>query len=171
MLVCGATQGCELALGVVHTLLLVDSQDNNDLIATNSDELLDRSDTSSGKLGEQNHSIDVVVLQQLDVSSHLGDLFAPPLACALLILSALFARQTHLLDVHHDKAVNLWELLLIEATVGQRHDCGIGRVLARTILGIVLFVSRESSGRVDCSFGVLWWREWYRVALCASSSS
>lgn len=90
MLACGAPQGCELALGVVHTLLLVDSQDNNDLIAADSDQLLDRSDTSSGKLGEQDHSVDVVVLQQLDVSSHLGDLFAPLLARALLILSAFF---------------------------------------------------------------------------------
>lgn len=113
---------------VVHTLLLVDSQDNNDLIATDSDQLLNGSNTSSGKLGKQDHSVDVVVLQQLDVSSHLSDLFAPPLACALLVLSALFARRTHLLDVHHDKAVNLWELLLIEAAVGKRHICDFGRV-------------------------------------------
>ena len=126
MLACGATQGCELALRVVHTLLLVDSQDNNDLIATDSDQLLDRSDTSSGKLREQDHSVDIVVLQKLDVSSHLGDLFAPSLACALLSPSAVFAWQTHLLDVHHDKAVNLRELLLIEAAVGKRHICGLG---------------------------------------------
>lgn len=57
-----------------HTLLLVDTEDDHDLVAPHADELLDTADTSSGQLGEENHAVDVIVLEELDVSTHLGDL-------------------------------------------------------------------------------------------------
>lgn len=44
------------------TLLLVDTEHHDDLVATNPDELLDTSNTSSRKLGKQDHAVDVVVL-------------------------------------------------------------------------------------------------------------
>lgn len=56
------------------TLLFVHTENHNDLIATNSDELLDTSDTSSRKFGQQDHAVDVVVLEKLDIGTHLGDL-------------------------------------------------------------------------------------------------
>jgi hypothetical protein len=44
------------------TLLFVHTEYHDDLVAANSDELLDGSDTSSGKLREQNHAVNVIVL-------------------------------------------------------------------------------------------------------------
>lgn len=44
------------------TLLLVDTEHHDDLVATDPDELLDTSNTSSRKLGKQDHAVDVVVL-------------------------------------------------------------------------------------------------------------
>ena len=48
-----------------RTLLLVDSEDDDDLVPAHTDELLDRSDTSPRELGEQNHSFDVVIFKLL----------------------------------------------------------------------------------------------------------
>lgn len=56
------------------TLLFVHTEHHDNLIATNSDELLDTSDTSSRQLREQNHAVDVVILQELNIGTHLGDL-------------------------------------------------------------------------------------------------
>jgi hypothetical protein len=50
------------SLVAMLTLLFVHTEYHDDLVATNSDELLDTSDTSSGKLREQNHAVDVIVL-------------------------------------------------------------------------------------------------------------
>ena len=57
-----------------RTLLLVDSEHDDDLIAADSDELLDRPNTTSGKFGEENHAVDVVVLEQFYIGTHVGDL-------------------------------------------------------------------------------------------------
>jgi hypothetical protein len=58
------------------TFLLVHSQNDNHLVAANSDELLDTSDTASGELREENHAIDIVIFEEFDVGSHLRDLDA-----------------------------------------------------------------------------------------------
>lgn len=59
--------GRDSALGQINvTLLLVDSQHNDDLVSSDTDEFLDGSDTSSGQFAEQDHAVDVVVLEQLD---------------------------------------------------------------------------------------------------------
>jgi hypothetical protein len=47
----------------VRTLLLVHTQHDNDLVTTDTDKLLDRPDASSRELGEQDHTLDVVVLE------------------------------------------------------------------------------------------------------------
>lgn len=60
--------------GSSPTLLLVDTKHHHNLVTTDSDKLLDTSNTSSGKFRKKNHAVDVVVLQQLNVSTHLGDL-------------------------------------------------------------------------------------------------
>jgi hypothetical protein len=102
------------------TLLLVHSEHNNDLVASNSDQLLDTSDTSSGEFGQQDHAVNVVVFEKFNVSTHLGDLGRKISAPAQRIQ---ISSNPHLLDIHHDKAVNFRVLLLIEAAVGERH-CG-----------------------------------------------
>jgi hypothetical protein len=56
------------------TFLLVDTQHDDDFVATDTDQLLDTSDTTPRKFGKENHAIDVVVLEELDISSHVGDL-------------------------------------------------------------------------------------------------
>ena len=48
-----------------RTLLLVYPQNDNDLIPADTDELLDRSDTSPRELGEEDHALDVVVFELL----------------------------------------------------------------------------------------------------------
>src|ERR1700761_8719314 len=84
----------DLADGCALTLLLVDSEDNHHLVLADTDELLDRTDTTSGQFTEQDHALNVVVLEQLHVSTHLGNL-------------------TH---VHHDEIIDLGELARIHAT-------------------------------------------------------
>lgn len=50
--------GGHSALGEIDVaLLLVDSEHDDDLVPSDTDELLDRSDTSSGQFGKQDHAI------------------------------------------------------------------------------------------------------------------
>lgn len=58
----------------LHTLLFIDTQHDDYLIAPNTDKLLNATNTSSREFGEQNHAVDVVVFEQLHVRTHLGDL-------------------------------------------------------------------------------------------------
>lgn len=59
--------GRDSALGQINvTLLLVDSQYDDDLVSSDTDKFLDGTNTSSGKFAEQDHAVDVVVLEQLD---------------------------------------------------------------------------------------------------------
>lgn len=81
------------------TLLLVHSDDDHALVATDADEFVDGADSPTRQLAEEDHALDVVVLQQADVGAHLGD--GP--------------------DVHHDDVIHLWEPVLVEATVESRH--------------------------------------------------
>lgn len=55
-------------------LLLVDTEHNDDLVTSDTDELLNGTNTSARKFGEQNHAVNVVVFKQLHVGAHLGDL-------------------------------------------------------------------------------------------------
>ena len=99
------------------TLVLVYTEYDDDFVAANSDELLDRSNTSSRKFGKQDHAVDVVwillvllvipsicpeptIFEQLDVCAHLCDL----------------------LHVDHDEALHLRVLLLVESAICKRHD-------------------------------------------------
>lgn len=81
------------------TLLFVYTDDHHTLIAADADELVDGADPPTRQLAEQDHALDVVVLQQADVGPHLGD-------------------GAH---VHHDHVLHLWEPVLVEATAEPRH--------------------------------------------------
>lgn len=73
---------------MIRTLLLVNPQHNNNLVPANSDQLLDGSDTSSRQLGQQNHAINVVVFEKLDIGAHFGNLSVTPVSsCPLVLLS------------------------------------------------------------------------------------
>ncbi len=56
------------------TLLLVYPQNHDDLVTPDSDKFLDTSNTTSREFGEQDHAVDVVILQQLDIGSHFCNL-------------------------------------------------------------------------------------------------
>ena len=56
---------CRFILQSARTLLLVDTEDDDDFIAADTDELLDRSDTSPGELRQEDHSLDVVIFELL----------------------------------------------------------------------------------------------------------
>ena len=58
-----------------RTLLLVYPQYHHDLVPAYSDKLLDRPDTSPRKLGEQDHSLDIVILELEKMQSFVGRLF------------------------------------------------------------------------------------------------
>jgi len=45
------------------TLVRVHSHDNDNFVSADSDELLDRSNTSSRQLRQQDHSLDIVVFE------------------------------------------------------------------------------------------------------------
>jgi hypothetical protein len=77
--------------------LLVYSEHHHNLVSSNADELLNRSDSSSRQLAKQDHSVNVVVLEELDIGAHIGDLF---IGLALSRLGPRLKRETNLLDVH-----------------------------------------------------------------------
>ena len=56
------------------TLVLVDPHDDDGLSFAHSDELVDGADAPPGELGQQDHALDVVILEQADVGAHLRDL-------------------------------------------------------------------------------------------------
>jgi hypothetical protein len=88
----------------MFTLLLVDTQYDDDFVASDSDEFVDTSDPPSGEFGEEDHAFDVVVLEEFDVGAHFGDL-------------------THL---HDDELVDGRELILVEPAVARRtHTCNL----------------------------------------------
>jgi hypothetical protein len=98
------------------TFLLVDTQHDDDLVATDADQLLDTSDTTPRKLGKQDHAIDVVVFEELDVGSHIGNLATASSVSAVATAAAL--DKSYLFYVDHHKGINLRVLLLVEAAVG-----------------------------------------------------
>ena len=81
------------------TLLFVDSDDDHTLVAAYADELVDGADTSTGQLAQEDHALDVVVLQKADVGAHLSD--GP--------------------HVHHHNIIHLWEPVLVKSTAEPRH--------------------------------------------------
>lgn len=105
-----------------HTFLFVDPQHDNDLVPSNTDELLDGPDTSSGQLREQDHAVDVVILEELDVGPHLGDL--DPFVSTTSIPNGGVVGRTYLLHVDHDIAIHLWIFFGVVAAICERHDCG-----------------------------------------------
>jgi hypothetical protein len=113
-----------------RTFLLVHAEHNDDLVATDSDKLLDTADTPSREFGEQDHAIDVVVLEELHVGSHIGNLergqFCDRNRPGALPRPAAAHGNPYLLDVDHDEGVNLGIFLLVKTAVGERHvDVGV----------------------------------------------
>lgn len=51
----------------LFTLFLVHAQDDDDLVPADSDQLLDRSDATTREFREQDHSLDVVILELINV--------------------------------------------------------------------------------------------------------
>lgn len=76
------------------TFLFVNSDDDDALVAADADELVDGADTSPRQLAQEDHALDVVVLQEANVGPHLGD-------------------WPH---VHHDDILHLWEPVLVKPT-------------------------------------------------------
>lgn len=81
------------------TLLLVYSDDHHAFIASDADEFVDGPNASAGQLAQQDHALDVVVLQQTDIRAHLSD-------------GA---------NVHHHHILHLREAMLVEPTAETRH--------------------------------------------------
>lgn len=50
------------------------SQDNNNFVSSHADELLDASNSPPRQLREENHAIDIVILEELDICPHVGNL-------------------------------------------------------------------------------------------------
>ena len=73
---------------------LINPDDNDRLRPSNPDQLVYTPDSPPAQLGQQDHPLDVVVLQQVDVRPHVGDWA----------------------DVHHHHVVDLRVLLLVKAT-------------------------------------------------------
>ena len=74
--------------------LLVNPDHHNGLCSSDPDQFVDTPDSSPAQLGQQDHALDVVVLQQVDVGAHVRD-------------------RT---DVDHHHVVDLGVLLLVEPT-------------------------------------------------------
>lgn len=60
--------------GLGLALLLVHTKHDDDLVTADTNKLLDTADTSARQFGEQNHAVDVVILEELNVCAHFGDL-------------------------------------------------------------------------------------------------
>lgn len=90
----------DAALGKVDVALVaVDTEHDGGLLAANLDEGGDGADTAAGELGEEDHALDVVVLEQGDVRAHVSDV----------------------LHLDHHRGVHLREPLLIHPALEVRH--------------------------------------------------
>lgn len=91
------------------SLLLVDTKDHDGLDAADLDEAADAANTAPRELGEEDHALDVVVLEEGHVRAHVGDV----------------------LHLYHYRRVHLRVLGFVHAAleVGgvRRHGQGIGR--------------------------------------------
>lgn len=83
------------------TFLFVHSDNHDTLVASDADKFVDGADATAWELTQQDHSLDVVVLQQADVSAHLSD-------------GAY---------VHHHHILHLRETVLVKPTAESRHHC------------------------------------------------
>ena len=93
--------GGDTTLGQIDvTFFFVHTKNDHDVVLADTDQLLDGPYTSTGQFAQQDHPLDVVVLQQFDVGTHLGDL----------------------LDVDHDDVIDLRVLVLVKSAMGDRHD-------------------------------------------------
>jgi len=64
----------DTALGEIDVpLVTVDTEHDGGLLAADLDEGGDGADAAAGELGEEDHALDVVVLEQGDVRAHVGD--------------------------------------------------------------------------------------------------
>ncbi len=101
------------------------------MLPTHFDQLGDRADTPPGKLAEQNHALDSIVLQQRDVGAHLSyrlDLFSHRSSAMLGMLMDFVACQRRLdrteTHLHHNHIVDLRILGFIHAAVlMSSHGC------------------------------------------------
>lgn len=81
------------------TFLLIHTNDHHTFIASDADEFVDGSDSSSGELAEQDHALDVVVLQQTHIGAHLS----------------------YRSDIDHHHIFHLWKPVLVESTAESWH--------------------------------------------------
>ena len=81
------------------TLLFVHSDDHHTLVATYADELVDGADASTRQFTQEDHALNVVVLQKAYIGAHLSD-------------------GAHI-DHHH--ILHFWEPVLIEPTTEPWH--------------------------------------------------
>ena len=56
-------------VGNFVTFFLVHAQDDDDLVPADSDQLLDRSDAATREFREQDHSLDVIILELINFYS------------------------------------------------------------------------------------------------------
>ena len=103
-------------------LLLINPQNHNNLVPIHPDELVDAPDPPPAELGEEDHALLVVVLEQVHVGAHLGD-------------------GT---DLHHDDVVDLGKLVLVHAAVDV-----VGAAAALIGLRLRLVVLALALGSVD----------------------
>jgi hypothetical protein len=101
-----------------QTLLLIDTEHNNDLVAADANELLDTANTTPRELRKKNHAVDIIILEELDVGTHVGDL-------ANMVCQHAGWRQcsdqdsyhSYLFHIDHNKGVDLRVLLLVKTAV------------------------------------------------------
>jgi len=102
-----------------HTFIFINPQYNNNLIPPHSNQFLNTPDTSPGQLAQQNHAIDIIILQQLNICAHFGNLA----------------------DIDHDEGVDFRILFFVEAAV-----CEGGGVRVGHVGWYVLIVKRLAQG-------------------------
>ena len=78
----------------MRTFIFVYPDDDDTFVPADSDEFVDGADTSPRQLAQQDHALDVVILEQVHVGAHLGD-------------------RGH---SHHDNVLALGETVLVEST-------------------------------------------------------
>ena len=85
----------------------------------------------------------------------------------MLIYHRRAGGSSHLLDIHHDEAIDLRKLLLVEPAICQRHDCGrcALRSNPRTLVWkcaaeLIEFVLQSTVRCVDCeTLDTIWQRQ------------
>lgn len=88
-----------------RTFVFINTDDHNDFVVPNPNQLLHAPDPTPRQLAEQDHAVDVIVLEQLDVDAHFSGLSLRLLLASFFPIHRGEEKKHYLFDIDHHHLV------------------------------------------------------------------